>query len=239
MARINLGQQKSGPVLQSMNTKSQYLMVWTARLIDFLEAVLFAIMTCTSQHGERFCRFLPVLESRFGCALIWTVQGMPLFALLVRSPRSFSNSLNAAGRCLPRLKEYSFRRTFGLHSSNGRYYHMHVINHRFYEGGSCPIPMPAVGRHQSEVSEPFNIADSIMAYPTATTNIYINYAAATSYECLLLPLIAYAVIQHYREERALFPAGLNEMKDVRTILLDEVQTVAGPYSMSLPTQLCH
>ncbi|KAI6162510.1 hypothetical protein EDD17DRAFT_551008 [Pisolithus thermaeus] len=70
-----------------------------------------------------------------------------------------------------------------------------------------------------EVSKLLDLTNHIMSYPTAATDIYINYAAITSYECLLFVLAVFAAIRYHREERVPHPVNLNKLKDLRAILI--------------------
>ncbi|KAI6103537.1 hypothetical protein F5141DRAFT_212393 [Pisolithus sp. B1] len=70
-----------------------------------------------------------------------------------------------------------------------------------------------------EVSKLLDLTNHIMSYPTAATDIYINYAAITSYECLLFALAVFAAIRYHREERVPHPVNLNKLKDLRAILI--------------------
>lgn len=70
-----------------------------------------------------------------------------------------------------------------------------------------------------EVSKLLDLTDHIMSYPTVATNIYINYAVVTAYECLLFALAIFAAIRRHKEEHVAHPVNLNKLQDLRAILI--------------------
>ncbi|KAI6005494.1 hypothetical protein EDD15DRAFT_643320 [Pisolithus albus] len=70
-----------------------------------------------------------------------------------------------------------------------------------------------------EVSRLLDLTDHIRSFPIAATNIYINYAALSAYECLLFALAILAAIRRHREEHIAYSANLIKLQDLRTILI--------------------